>query len=157
VSPPPEPERRRSSERRRRVLRALLHGSYHQRRRSPRRADDRGLAHVDWHDARWLGVALLVMLLSAADAVLTLTLISLGAEEANPVMARLMAGSGYSFTAWKLGLTAAGVVVLTPLAKLRAFGLVPVGALLYVILAIYVLLVVYELWLLERMTFGAIG
>ena len=104
---------------------------------------------VDWHDARWLAVVIGILLLSATDAVLTLALVDLGANEANPLMEPLVLGSGRSFAWWKLGLTAAGVVVLTLLARLTVFGRLPVSAILYVILALYCGLIAYEFWLLE--------
>jgi len=62
-----------------------------------------------------------ILLLCAADAILTLTLISHGAVELNPLMAPLVKGSGHSFAYWKMGLIAMGVVVLTLLARVR-FG-----------------------------------
>ena len=76
------------------------------------------------------------MLLCVADALLTLTLMSTGRDEVNPLMAPLVSGTGHGFAYWKLGLTIFGVVVLTVLARVRLFGVVPVGVLLYVILAV---------------------
>lgn len=90
------------------------------------------------------------MLLSCADALLTLTLLSYGAVEINPIMAKVVYGDGRSFAATKIGLTAGGVILLTLLARVRAFGRVPVGAVLYAILAGYVILIGYELWLLDK-------
>jgi hypothetical protein len=53
------------------------------------------------------------------------------------------------FALVKVGLTALGVVLLTQLARLRAFGSVPVGAFLYTVLALYAALVLYEIRLLN--------
>jgi uncharacterized membrane protein len=97
-------------------------------------------------------VSILILLLSCADAFLTLTVINLGAEEVNPVMRPLVTGSGRSFALTKLLLTAMGVVILTLLARLRAFGRLPIGAILYAVLAMYVVLVGYEIWLLEHLS-----
>jgi hypothetical protein len=94
---------------------------------------------------------MLVVLLSFADALLTLTLLSRGAHEANPFMAPLVLGDGRSFAYWKLGLTISGVVVLVVLARARLFRMVPAGLLLYLVLAGYVVLVVYEWRLLGRL------
>ena len=151
VNTAPPSERRGVPERRTRTLHALLHGSIRPRRRGPRRDSDVSLAAVDWHDAQWLAVALLILVLSCADGFLTLMLMNHGAYEANPVMAPLVAGTGFSFAVAKISLTAVGVVVLTLLARLRAFGRVPVSSLLYGILAGYAVLILYELWLLERL------
>jgi len=57
--------------------------------------------------------------------------------------------SAFAFALVKIGLTAAGVVLLTVLVSIRAFGRVPVGLLLYAVLAGYGTLVVYEFSLLD--------
>jgi len=147
----PAAQERRQSERRRRVLRALLLGSFHMRRRRPRRADEQALAAVDWHHPQWLATAILILVFSSADAGLTLELIRLGAYEANPLMRPLVAGSAVAFTLVKVGLTAAGVIFLTLLAGVRAFGRLPAGLLLYMLLAGYGTLIVYEFRLLDRL------
>ena len=105
---------------------------------------------VDWHDPHWLGIVLLILLLSLTDAIFTLALLKHGAEEANPFMRPLVAGSGHWFAYWKVGLTTAGVLVLVLLSRHRLFGRIRVGILLYVVLALYVALIGYEWWLLHR-------
>jgi hypothetical protein len=150
-------ERRSGPDRRRKVMRALLVGSFNPRRRRPRRDDERHVAALDWHHPQWLAVAMLIVLLSVADALLTITLINLGASEANPLMEPLVSGAGYGFAFWKFGLTAGGVMLLTLLARMRMFGRVPVAAILYGVLALYVALVSYEVWLLDRLSFGLLG
>lgn len=124
------------------------------RRRGGRRRDDAHPAGIDWHDAHWLGAALLLVLLCIADALLTLTLVKHGASEVNPLMAPLVVGNSPGFAYWKLGLTITGVVVLVVLARARLFGIIPAGLLLYLVLAMYVVLVTYELHLLGE---GASG
>ena len=86
-SSPPAEERRATPERRKRTLRALFMGSLTPRRRGLRRDTDAGIVAVDWHQSRWLAVAILIVILSCADAFFTLTLLADGAYEANPVMA----------------------------------------------------------------------
>lgn len=142
-------ERRRAADRRRRTLRSLLTGSFNPRRYGPRRARDGSLTSTDWHEPQWLAIALVILLLSVADAVLTLTLVQHGALEANPVMAAFLAVDPDLFVAFKLGLTAGGVVLLTVVAKVRAFGHLPVGAILYTVLTAYAALITYEVWLLR--------
>ena len=147
-----EDERRnRGPDRRRRTLRALFYGSFNPRRRGPRREHEAGFAAVDWHHPQWLGVAVLILLLSSADAFLTLTLMNGGAYEANPFMAPLVAGSALRFTLIKLGLTGGGVVVLTMLARTRLFRRVPISFVLYGVLAAYAVLVAYEFQLLTHL------
>lgn len=149
--PAPLPEERRLADRRTHVLRALMYGSLHPRRRAPRRAGERGMTAVDWHHPQWLAIAMLIVMCSAADALLTLVLVEHGAYEVNPVMAPLVGGSALAFALVKVGLTAMGVVLLTQLARLRAFGNVPVGLFLYTVLALYAALVLYEWRLLSRL------
>jgi hypothetical protein len=131
-------ERRRGADRRKQPLRALIYGSFNPRRRSVRRDGERLVAGIDWHDPQWLAVAMLIVLFSCVDAFLTLTLIDHGAYEVNPVMAMLVGGS------------AGGVVILTLLARMKAFGRVPVGLLLYSVLFGYGALLVYEFRLLQE-------
>ena len=58
------------------MLHALWHGNFARRRHAPRRSTDRPGAPTDWFHAQWLAVGILVLLLSFADALLTLTLIA---------------------------------------------------------------------------------
>jgi Domain of unknown function (DUF5658) len=143
-------EERRRAERRTHVLRALMYGSLRPRRRAPRRAGERSMSAVDWHHPQWLAIAMLIVMCSSADALLTLMLVERGAYEVNPVMAPLIGGSPLAFALVKVGLTALGVVLLTQLARLRAFGSVPVGVFLYTVLALYGSVILYELQLLNR-------
>ncbi len=141
-------DRRRETDRRQHPLRSLIVGHLTPRRRGPRRARDGSIISTDWYEPHWMLVAVVILLLCVADAVLTLTLIAHGALEENPVMAALVRGSTGAFAAVKLGLTAAGVVLLMALARVRAFGRLPAGALLYVVLTGYAVLVTYELRML---------
>ena len=142
-------ERRASHDRRRSVLHALWHGNFARRRHAPRRHTERHFAVTDWFHAQWLVVGISILLLCVADALLTLTLISHGAEEINPLMAPLVKGSGHTFGYWKIGLTAAGVLVLTLLARVRYWGKA-IGTILYVVLGAYAVLVAYEVFLLRN-------
>jgi len=150
LSAAPASERRRASDRRKRTLYALMYGSFNPRRRSARRGDARSLRDLDWHQPQWLAVAMLIVVLSCVDAALTLSLISHGAYEVNPLMATIVGGSALVFTLVKVGLTAGGVVLLTLAARMRAFGKVPVSFLLCAVLCGYGVLVVYEVRLLEE-------
>lgn len=140
---------RRGGERRQRILQGLLLGSFHARRRRPRRAGERALAAIDWHHPQWLATAMLIMLCSCADALLTLALIRHGAYEVNPLMRALLGGSGLPFAVIKVGMTAGGVILLTLLARIRAFGGLSGGLLLYMCLGAYGLLILYEYRLLD--------
>jgi hypothetical protein len=147
-------ERRAAADRRTRTLRALLYGSLKPRRYDARRGTDAGFAAVDWHQSRWLAVALLIVVLSCADAFFTLILLSDGADEENPVMATILDGAPHWFALAKIGLTSAGVILLTVLARTRAFGRIPVGLVLYSVLLGYATLVAYEYWLCDHHLLG---
>jgi hypothetical protein len=149
--------RRSGVDRRERTFWGVIFGGISPRRRLPRRRDERHLAALDWYHPRWLAVAVLIVLLSVADAFLTLTLIGLGAHEINPFMEPLVLGSGRGFAITKMLLTSSGVVLLTLLSRHRAFGRLPVGHILYAVLTGYVVLVTYELWLLEKLSTGSFG
>jgi hypothetical protein len=142
---------RRASDRRKRVLWSLVYGSFHPRRRGPRRTGENTLTAVDWHHPQWLAIGTLIVALSCADAFLTLVLIEHGAYEVNPFMAPLVGGSVVGFAMVKIGLTAGGVLLLTQLARLRTFGHIRVGAILYSVLVIYGALIFYEFRLLGHL------
>ena len=151
------PQQRKSpGERRTSILGALWRSSFARRRLAPRRGTDRHPVMTDWYEPQWLATAIIILLLSTADALLTLRLISLGASEMNPLMEPLVHGSGRGFALWKFGLTALGVVLLTLLARMRILGGIAVGSILYVVLCGYLVLVGYELWLLRELG-GPVG
>jgi hypothetical protein len=145
------PKRKNTSDRRKHTFRSLVHGSFAPRRRGPRRGEDRSFTAVDWHHPQWLAVAILTLLLSSGDAFLTLVLLELGANEANPFMQPLVGGSPLLFTMVKMGLTSGGIIVLILLARVRVFGGLPVSFLLYGVLLGYTVLVGYEFWLLDHL------
>ena len=142
-------KRRMPSERRNSILGALWQSSFARRRLGPRRDTDRHPVMTDWFQPQWLATSMIILILSSVDAVLTLALIARGAVEINPFMEPLVRGSGQSFALWKIGLTSMGVIVLTMAARLRVFGRVAVGSLLYVVLVGYLVLVGYEISLLR--------
>ncbi len=148
VAPRDALERRSGPDRRTRIARALVYGSFHPRRRGPRREGDEGPGAIDWYHPWWLAIATLILTLCAGDAVLTVVLISRGAYELNPLLKPLIDGSGALFVGVKIGLTGAGVVLLIVLSRVKAFGRMPVALLLYAVLAGYGALIAYELCLL---------
>ena len=85
------------------------------------------------------------MLLSCADAFLTLQLINVGMVETNPFMQAVMAQSTLMFTSTKLAMTAFGILVLVFLAKARFLNRFRTGLLLTIFFSCYACLVCYEL------------
>jgi len=125
-----------------------MYGSFNPRRLGPRRTGEQRLGAIDWYHPWWLAIATLILAFCAGDAALTVVLINRGAYELNPLLAPLVRGSGALFVVVKVGLTGIGVVLLTLLSRLKAFGRMPVALLLYGVLAGYGVLIAYELHLL---------
>lgn len=149
----PFTERRSGTERRDRTLRAYWHGARNPRRRAGRRDADAIYPIIDWHSPRVFAWGLAILVLCAADGVLTVILLANGAVEVNPFMAKFVPHSLEWFAAVKLSLTAAGVAVLAACSRMKLFrGALPGEALLVLVLIGYVVLVGYELKLLERIT-----
>jgi hypothetical protein len=141
-------DRRAGPDRRRTNLRTFLQGGLTPRRRAGRRGDEQHLP-IDWHEPYLLFVSLMILLLSVADAFLTLTLLTVGAEEANPLLAFILNDHPQLFAVIKMGLTGAGVLVLVAVARARLFRIMRVGVVLQGILVGYVALIVYEWRLLH--------
>lgn len=145
------PERRRSDpDRRRRLFWSLIYGGLRPRRRDGRRVGDLFQPIVDWHGPGLFASAFLVLVLCVIDALLTVQLLSAGADEANPVMALYTEGDGHRFAAMKLFLTGAGLLVLVAMARFRVFRILRVATLVHGVLAGYAVLVAYELLLVGR-------
>jgi hypothetical protein len=143
------PDRRKATDRRSLSWRTFVQGGLTPRRRAPRRdAERHGL--VDWHKPHLLVLSITILLLSVADAFLTLTLMKHGATEANPLMRYLLAEHPQFFGGAKMALTGAGVMVLVALARARVFRLVRVEAIMHWFLLAYVALIAYECWLLRH-------
>lgn len=85
------------------------------------------------------------MLLSCADAFLTLLLIERGMVEANPVMQAAMTYSTGFFIGTKLVLTALGIFALVYLAKSHFLNRFRTGLFLTAFFSAYACLVCYEL------------
>jgi hypothetical protein len=141
-------ERRAGVDRRQLTFRTFLRGALTPRRRAGRR--DREYALVsDWHEPHLLALALGILLLSVADALLTLTLLLHGAYEANPFLAWMLTTHPQWFAVTKMGLTGFGVVVLVVLARARLFQVIRVSHVLHWCLLAYVGVIAWELWLLR--------
>lgn len=142
-------ERRIRYDRRTLTWRTFFRGGLNPRRRSGRRvAEDHHL--VDWHEPHLLALSIMILLLSMTDAFLTLTLITRGAEEANPLLALVLAHYPELFAAVKMGLTGTSVVVLVAMARARVFRVIRVGAIIHWCLVGYICLIAYEAWLLRQ-------
>ncbi len=129
---------------------SVCYGSFNpRRRRPPRRLDDSRYHSLDWYAAHLLAVSIGILVLSAADAFLTLTLLFNGADEMNPVMAPVILRGAAMFTAVKMGLTSLGVVIMVFLARYRFMRVIRVDLVMYGVLLVYIWLVLYEMWMLK--------
>jgi Domain of unknown function (DUF5658) len=144
-------ERRLMGERRSHTMRSLVAGGWHARRRNPRRDAPARIGSVDWHASRWFAAALIVLLLSMADTMLTLVLIQHGAVEVNPLMEPFVISGGSAFAFLKLALTATAVMILVVLTRVPTFGRLLAGPILVGAALLYTVLLGYEMWLLDRL------
>jgi hypothetical protein len=145
VDPPID---RRVSDRRRLTLRTFFQSGFTPRRRGGRRAEDHE-SLVDWHEPELLFLALAIVLLSVTDAFFTLTLLTNGASEANPIIDYVLVNHPGYFAAIKMILTGGGVLILVAMARARVFRVVRVKHVLQCFLAAYVALIGYEVWMLR--------
>lgn len=132
-------------ERRQFSWRTIAYGFAFSRRHMHRRAADEEVIFLDWHHPWLFFLATGTMLLSCADAFLTLQLMSHGMIEANPVMDAVMGYGTAVFTGTKLAMTAFGIFVLVFLAKARFLNRLRVGLILTIFFTAYACLVCYEL------------
>lgn len=145
----PPGERRDTGDRRQRPLRSFVYGNFHPRRRAHRRSDDHHRLVLDWHEPRILYLVVGILLLSCTDALFTLNLLTLGAEEANFLMNSLLEDSVDKFLSVKIGLTGISLLFLVVAARRHFMGWFRVERLLHLICAAYVGLIAYELYLFD--------
>jgi hypothetical protein len=150
AAPLSDAERRDRADRRNRHWWSVLYGSFKpRRRRPPRRLSDLRFHSLDWHAAHLLAVAIGILLLSVADAFMTVTLLSGGAVEVNPIMATVVYKSALMFAVVKMAMTSMGVVLMVILARYRFMRVVRVDVVMYAVLATYAVLLAYEFWMLR--------
>lgn len=140
-------ERRGTMDRRTHSLKSFTYGSFRPRRRLGRRDGDHDRIFLDWHEPRVLYLVLAIVLMCAADALFTLNLLAVGAEELNVLMHALLIRDVESFLAIKIGVTSVSVVLLAIAARRRFLGMVSVFRVLQLFCAAYAVLIVYELWM----------
>ena len=147
ISPGVLVERRTNEGRRRRSVRSLIRGNKNPRRSMSRRHDDHNLLLLDYYDPKMLYLAMAILLLSCTDALFTLNLMALGAEEMNFFMKVLMDRSVESFVVVKIGLTGVSVVLLVIVAQRRFMGWFRVVRVMQGLCIGYIALITYEIYL----------
>jgi hypothetical protein len=82
---------------------------------------------------------------------MTVRLLSVGADEVNPIMAAIVYGSAAVFATVKMTLTGLGVIVMVVLARYRFMRMVRVDVVMYAVLIVYTALLTYEFWMLRKL------
>ncbi len=142
-------DRRSNSHRRSHSLWSFIYGGLRPRRRVGRRSEDQTQVFLDWHEPRFLYLALGIMLMSCVDALLTLNLLAAGAQEINVFMDALIVRDVGDFLVAKLGMTGVSVVFLVVAARRRFLGRIQVFRILEVFCLGYAALIAYEIYLIN--------
>jgi hypothetical protein len=142
-------ERRLVPERRQYSLNTLMLAIRLPRRMHGRRSEDRSYPVLDRFDSGVVTLAIALMILSIMDSVFTLTLISRGGSEVNPVMNYLLHHSLWAFTGFKMLMTAVPAIVLVATSNLMVFNRWRARSILATMVGLYMGLIVYELSLLS--------
>jgi hypothetical protein len=152
VDPDIRIERRSGKDRRKRSFRFLSRPFSSGRRRMLRRqADRRRFFLFDYYSPKLFYAMVLVLLLSVVDALLTLLLISEGAQEMNPVMAYFLALGPNVFLLSKYLITAASVAIVVLLNYIGiAHVRFPMGDLLQYFAGCFAAVVIWETVLFVR-------
>jgi hypothetical protein len=147
---PPNPELRKQNDRRSSPTSPFSLRSLFGSRRHIRRKEDRASHfYVDRYDSASVLAVLCTLLLSVADAFLTLKLIHAGATELNPVMEYYLREGPLSFLMVKYLLTSSCLIVLLIHKNYRVLaGRITAWNILFIIPFLYGLLIVYEVDLL---------
>ena len=146
-------EFRRGEDRRKRKippLKYLLFGG--RRKRVRRKEDENELIILDTHGPWVFVLAVIILVLSIADGLLTLNLIGMGASEANPIMSYLIELNPYIYFFTKCFLTAISVIILilfrnyrSKIFRVRTSNLMPVVAVFFILVIFYQLHLKFQL------------
>ncbi|HHJ18187.1 MAG TPA: hypothetical protein ENJ80_16015 [Gammaproteobacteria bacterium] len=141
-------DRRVAVDRRRHSWRTVTYCGLHGRGRRRNARREQHSYYLDWYKPGLVFTGLGILLLSCLDALLTLTLLSHGAYEANYFMARLLESGDVVFIVTKVAITAVGILFLLMHSHFRLLSMTNGKRLLQVLLSVYGLLIAYELILL---------
>jgi hypothetical protein len=119
-----------------------------------RKEDMQRYFSVDRYSPSIFAAIIIILFLSVVDALLTLFLIGNGAFEVNPIMAYYLKVGPYSFLAVKYALTSIGVFIFLILRNIYLRPLkMYAGTLLYVVIAVFVTVVAWQLYLVSIIIF----
>ncbi|MDH3337423.1 MAG: DUF5658 family protein [Gammaproteobacteria bacterium] len=137
-------EQRSVADRRIFSWRTIYYGFMRSRRHNLRRGQEQEVRFLDWHHPWLFFLAVGTMLMSCADAFMTLQLLDRGMVEANPIMASMIGQGATAFAVSKMVMTGTSILTLVFLAKARFMNRMRIGALLTVVFSLYACLVCYE-------------
>lgn len=142
-------DRRSPHSRRSYSCRTLLLSLWQPRRSTSRRRRDRQFPITDVLDSSAVFLALLLVLFSCTDAAFTLTLISKGGSELNPIMNYFLQQGIGPFLTVKLLLTTIPAIILTASSNVIIMGRFRARTALAALVGVYAGVIVYELGLLS--------
>ena len=150
TTPLPELERRSGFDRRDRKIRVFSKYWFIGKRTVIRRKEDRQKPIlIDRYSTKIFAAILLIITSCVTDAMLTLNLVSLGAEELNPLMAYYLDQSPLVFFLVKYLLTSAAILIILFNKNLHLFNTrVQAKALFVLLLLPYALVIQWELYLI---------
>ena len=145
--------KRNSQDRRKRIISPLKYLLFGGKRKTIRRREDQNkLIILDSHYYRFGILAIIILILSIMDGLLTLNLIELGAFEINPIVSNLVSINPYLFILIKYLVTAVGTVILmlfknykSKIFGMRVVNLLPIFAMFYIFIIGYELYLKYHL------------
>lgn len=150
--PDQDPQRRRSDRRRRPTgpFDAFFTPARRWRHRRSIHAEGQGPRYLDRYGLGAGLCATLLLILTVVDGTITILLLGMHCEEANPLMAYLIERGLLPFLLGKYALTAAGLPVLLIFKEHRMFGTCfRVGYLLPIFVGMYLLLLGHQIQLLN--------
>ena len=137
-------DRRFMQDRRKKTWWSLCYGGVRPRRRFHRRDADSFSGQTDWLDSELLYLTLGILALCTADAIMTLNLLRMGAQEANIFMAHLIEKDVFLFGATKMALTGLGLILMVMHASFRLFRVISVQNILRIFFFAYLALIGYQ-------------
>ena len=144
-------DRRLLTDRRDFSWKTVYYGFMRSRRHGLRRDEDEEILFLDWHHPWLFFLAVGTMILSCADAFMTLQLLERGMIEANPVMAAMLGHGTTTFAVSKMLMTGTSILILVFLAKARFMNRIRVGLFLTSFFTAYACLICYEFVHLMRL------
>lgn len=141
---------RNGPDRRKRQIPPLKYIIFGGRRKSIRRKEDKdNLIILDLYSNGIFALAILILALSALDGLLTLYLISSGAQEINPLMSYLIDFSPRFYLAVKCILTAAAIIFLIVLRNYKSKLLgIRISKLLTTTTLVFFVIIVYQIYMI---------